>query len=57
MQYAVPPAPEPTRPLLEYLERFLRQILHYEDAEIARTSREEAQALLNAHFARTLREP
>jgi hypothetical protein len=57
VQYAVPPAPEPSRPLPEYLERFLRQVLHYEDAEIARTSRAEAQALLNAHYARELREP
>ena len=47
----------PYRPLPEYLERFLSQVLHYEDAEIARTSREEAQALLNAHFVRELREP
>lgn len=55
--YAIPPAPEPAAPLLAYLARHLRDVLHYTPDRIATTSREEAQALLDAYYARELGQP
>jgi hypothetical protein len=56
VQYAIPPAPEPRRPLPAYLERFLRETLHWSPEQVAQTTRDEAQALLNAHYARELQD-
>lgn len=55
-RYDVPPTPEPAQPLPSYLERFLRDTLHWPPDRIAATSREEAQGLLNAHYARELKD-
>jgi hypothetical protein len=57
VQYEIPPTPEPAKPLPTYLEHFLREVLHFQDEQIARASRDEAQELLNAHHARQLRDP
>jgi hypothetical protein len=56
VSFSVPPVPQQAQPLPSYLERFLRHTLHLDDARIATTSRDEAQQLLNAHYARELRE-
>jgi hypothetical protein len=50
----IPPAPEPEAPLRSYQERFLRETLHYSDEAIATTTPEEAQRLLDVHYARSL---
>jgi hypothetical protein len=55
VDYDIPPAPEPTISLPSYLERFLRDNLHYSDEEIAATNEEQAQRLLNAYYSRELR--
>ncbi len=55
--YDIPPTPEPATPLPPYLARFLRDILHYTEEQIAATTRKAAQDLLNAHYASELREP
>jgi hypothetical protein len=57
VQYDVPPSAEPQQPLPSYLERFLRQMLRWSDAQIAATTRDEAQELLNAHWAGQLGSP
>jgi hypothetical protein len=54
VNYAIPPASESSEPLAPYLQRFLRDILHQSDDQIAATSREEAQSQLNAFYAREL---
>jgi hypothetical protein len=56
VQYDIPPAPEQPQPLPSYLERFLRDTLHWSDEQIAATTRDEAQELLNAHYAGELRD-
>lgn len=53
-RYDIPPMPEVNAPLRPYQERFLREMLHYSDEAIAATTPEEAQRLLDAHFARSL---
>jgi hypothetical protein len=55
--YALSPATEPQQPLPAYLQRFLRDVLHQTDEQIAATSREQAQEQLNAHYARELNAP
>ena len=57
VQYDVPLPPEPQRPLPEYLQRHLRDVLHWPEDRIAQTRRDEAQELLNAHYASQLQEP
>lgn len=57
VQYDVPPPPEPQRPLPEYLQRHLRDVLHWPEDRIAQTRRDEAQELLNAYYASHLQEP
>lgn len=54
--YAIPPPPDSPASLPPYLDRFLRQTLHLSDKQIAATSREDAQRLLNEHYSRELRE-
>lgn len=49
--YDVPPAPEPPRPLPDFLARHLRQDRHMPDAAIAATPREKAQQLFNAWYS------
>lgn len=53
-RYDIPPAQESALPLRPYQERFLRETLHYSDQAIAATTPEEAQQLLDAHYARAL---
>lgn len=51
-QYDLPPiarAPETMKP---YLARFLRDTLHYTDAQIAAISTDDAQRMLDAHYSR-----
>ena len=48
----VPPTPEPTQPLPDYLIRHLRDDRHWSEEQIALVSREEAQHLLNACYSR-----
>jgi hypothetical protein len=54
VQYDIPTTPEPPQPLPPYLDRFLRTVLHYTDAQIAATTRHEAQRMLNEYHAREL---
>jgi len=54
VRYDIPPAPETDALLRPYQERFLRETLHYSDEVIAATTPQEAQWLLDAHFARSL---
>jgi hypothetical protein len=54
VRYAIPSAPEPPQPLPPYLDRFLRTVPHYTDAQIATTTRDEAQQLLNDYYSREL---
>jgi hypothetical protein len=55
--YAIPPPAEPPTPLPDYLLRHLRGVLHYSDEQIAVTSRDEAQALLNEYYSQELSQP
>ena len=57
VQYEIPPTPEPQLPLPEYLPRHLRDELHWPEERIAETTRDEAQELLNAWYARELLDP
>ena len=52
--YDIPPAPATVPPLPLYLQRFLRDVLHYTEEQIAETSRDTAQELLNEYHAREL---
>ena len=54
--YAIPPQPPQAAPLPTYLVRHLRDVLHYTPDRIAATTPEEAQALLDAYYARELGE-
>ncbi len=54
VEYTIPPAPQAADPLPAYLLRFLRDTLHYSDDQIDSLGREQAQDLLNAHYAGTL---
>jgi hypothetical protein len=56
VQYETPPTPEPQQPLPEYLQNHLRNVLHWPEERIAQTTRDEAQELLNAWYARELRD-
>lgn len=49
--YDVPPAPEPSQQLPEFLARHLREDRRLPDEVIAATSREQAQQLLNAWYS------
>ena len=51
VNYAIPPAIDPHQPLPAYLQRFLRDVLHWPETRIAYTPREHAQDLLNEYFA------
>ena len=55
VRYAIPPLPEPASPLPEYLIRFRQDVLHRTPEQFAATTREQAQAELNAYYARDLR--
>ena len=55
VEYDLPPTPAPSAPLPEYLERFLRDTLHYSDEQISAVSVSQAQDMLNAHYSRELR--
>ena len=57
VRYAIQGEPEGDEPLPPYLRRFLETVLHLDELEIRRMTREQAQALLNAHYSRELREP
>ncbi len=57
VKYDVPPAPARQTPLPEYLQRHLRDVLHWPEERIAETTRDEAQELLNAFYAGDLRDP
>jgi hypothetical protein len=57
VQYDTPPTPEPQQPLPDYLQRHLRDVLHWLAEQIAQTTRDEAQVLLNAYYTGELREP
>jgi hypothetical protein len=54
VRYDLPAVAEPSTPLPTYLDRFLRNTLHYTDAQIAEITRDEAQRLLDAHYMREL---
>ena len=55
--YAISPQLEPATPLPHYLVRHLRDVMYYSEEQIAVTSRDEAQALLNAYYSHELSEP
>lgn len=57
VRYDIAPIPQSLPPLPEHLQRFLRDTLHYTEAQIGATSRDAAQELLNAHYARELNPP
>ncbi len=57
VRYAIQEEPEGDEPLPPYLRRFLETVLHLDESEIRRMTRDQAQALLNAHYSRELREP
>ncbi len=57
VKYDIPPAPEPQQPLPEYLRRHLLDVLHWTEEQIAETTRDQAQELLNAYYASQLRQP
>ncbi len=57
VRYDIPPAPEPSVPLPAYLERFLRETLHWSPEHIEAMGLDEAQDLLNAYYARQLHSP
>jgi hypothetical protein len=48
---------DPRQPLAEFPLRHLRDVEHWSEERIAETSRDEAQAVLNAYYADQLREP
>ncbi len=54
--FASSPISGPATPLPAYLVRFLEHTLRYSDEQIAATSREQAQQLLNQHYAAELQE-
>ncbi len=55
VRYDIPPTPEEEKPLPEYLRHFLEYVCHFSEEQIQQTSREEAQRLLNEHYARPIR--
>lgn len=57
VRYATGPVSEPLQPLPDYLLPFLEGALHWSEHEIAATTREHPQRLLNDCYARELREP
>jgi hypothetical protein len=57
VQYNIPPPPEPQQPLPDFLARHLPNVEHWSEERIAQTTRDEAQAVLNAYYADQLREP
>ncbi len=54
VQYDVSPMPEVSQPLPDYLQRFLRDKLHYDGGQIARLSRAEAQELMDEYHGRDI---
>ena len=57
VRYAIQEEPEGDEPLPPYLRRFLETVLHLDESEIRRMTRDQVQALLNVHYSRELREP
>ncbi len=55
-EYAIPPMPQIPETLPAYLLRFLRDTLHCADDQIDLLDQEQAQDLLNAYYAGTLRQ-
>ena len=51
VRYSMPPESEPSRPLPAYLLRFLREVLHLPEDEIAALGRDGAQGLLNRYYS------
>src|SRR5438094_665592 len=56
VHYAIPSGTEPAETLPDYLRRFLKEILHRSDEEIAAMTREEAQKELNDFYSTQLRD-
>ena len=56
VEYAIPPTPPAADSLPAYALSFLRDTLHYSEDQIASLDREQAQDLLNAYYAGTLRQ-
>lgn len=56
VEYDIPPTSHVTEPLPAYLVRHLWDDRHLSDDAIARTTREEAQLLLNEWYGRERRE-
>lgn len=56
VEFALPPIPQSTAPLPDYLSRFLKDVLHYSDDQVTATTQEQAQELLNAYYSGTLRQ-
>jgi hypothetical protein len=50
--YSIRPIAEVAQPLPDYLRRFLKDVLHRSDEEIAGTTREQAQQELNDYYSR-----
>lgn len=57
VEYATTVRAEATQPLPDYLVRFLKDVAHHTDDEIAATTREQAQQELNDYYSRELRNP
>lgn len=49
--YDLPPTPRAPEPMKPYLTHFLRDMLHYTDEQIANTSPEEAQQMLDTYYS------
>jgi hypothetical protein len=56
VKYDIPPSLEPRQPLPEYLGRHLRDDRHWTEEQIAASSQEEAQQLLNDWYIRDVGE-
>ena len=52
--YDLPPTSPPSEEMKPYLVRFLRETLHYTDAQIAETASSEAQRLLDVWYSQPL---
>ncbi len=57
VSYDLPPTPPQPEPLPAYLVHHLRDVRHYTPEQIATTSREQAQELLDAYYSSELVEP
>lgn len=56
VRYDIPAMPEPIAALPTYLHRFLRDVLHFTDAQIAETDRPTAQRLFDDYHSQSLYE-